>query len=74
MYTLEKINTSPLQTLCTLVPQIIPLPALISVQMWYEESTPGNIRNFAPIQHVWLDPPRDILAIEVEWAFQCDFV
>ena len=40
MYTLEKINTSPLCILCTILPQTIPLLTLMLVCRWYEESTP----------------------------------
>ena len=40
MYTLEKINTSPLCILDTLMPQIVPLLTLTLLHTWYEESTP----------------------------------
>ena len=43
MYILEKNNTSPLCTLCTPMPQTIPLLTLMLVRTWYEESTPGLI-------------------------------
>ena len=40
MSTLEKINTSILCILCTLIPQIIPLLTLTFAHMWYEDSIP----------------------------------
>ena len=43
MYTLEKNNTSPLCTLCMLMPQIIPHLTLMLVHMCYEESTPRPV-------------------------------
>ena len=43
MYTLEQNKTSPLCMLCVLVPQVIPLLALMLVCTWYKESQPlGN--------------------------------
>ena len=46
-------------------PPKIPLLALMLVHMWYEESTPRNICNFAQMPPIWLDPPRDIQAIKL---------
>ena len=48
MYTLEKSNTSPFYTLCTLILQIITLPALKLDHLCYEESTHWN-KNLAKL-------------------------
>jgi hypothetical protein len=43
MYTLEKINTSPVRLLCTLMPEIKARLTLMLVRTWYGESTLGVI-------------------------------
>jgi hypothetical protein len=42
-------------------PLKISFMTLMLVHMWYEESTPRNIRNFVQMPPIRLDPPRDIL-------------
>ena len=44
VYTVEKINTSPLCILCMLMPQIIPLLTLMLVHTWYENPPPGQFK------------------------------
>ena len=43
MYTLKKINATPLCILCMLMSQILPLLTLTFICTWYEESTPWDV-------------------------------
>ena len=64
MYTLEKINTSPLCMQCMLTPQItLLLLTLTLVYTWYEESTLRDVWNAALLEIGKIEWQRTLKAL-----------